>query len=72
MLLTYSPAFRVDESALTGESGDVEKDTEGAPFLQSGSKVLEGSGRMLVTAVGLNSQQGQIFGSLSGPSDGLR
>jgi hypothetical protein len=41
------------------------------------AQVLEGYGRMMVTAVGLNSAQGQILGSLGGgdrpdPSDGLR
>lgn len=41
------------------------------------AQVLEGYGRMMVTAVGLNSAQGQILGSISGaapsaPGDGLR
>ena len=41
-----------------------------APMMLSGSKVLEGYGRMLVTAVGLNSAQGRILGSLTeAPSD---
>ncbi len=40
-------------------------------------QVLEGYGRMMVTAVGLNSAQGQILGSLGGaapgaPGNGLR
>ena len=39
--------------------------------------MLKGYGRMMITAVGLNSAQGQILGSLGGaapgaPSDGLR
>ena len=39
--------------------------------------MLKGYGRMMVTAVGLNSAQGQILGSISGaapsaPGDGLR
>ena len=63
---------RVDESALTGESEDVLKDTDSDRFLRSGSRVLEGQGRLLVTAVGSNSQQGQIFGSLTDPTDTLR
>lgn len=63
---------RVDESALTGESEDVVKDSSTNPFLRSGSRVLEGQGRLVVTAVGSNSQQGQIFGSLSSPSNSLR
>jgi hypothetical protein len=46
-------------------------------LIRQTAQVLEGYGRMMVTAVGLNSAQGQILGSLSGgdrpdPSDGLR
>lgn len=65
-------ARRVDESALTGESEDLLKNTTSDRFLRSGSRVLEGQGRLLVTAVGSNSQQGQIFGSLTDPADSLR
>ena len=71
-LTRYFVFCRVDESALTGESEDVVKTAGKAPFLRSGSKVLEGQGRLLVTAVGTNSQQGQIFGALNAPSDGMR
>jgi len=63
---------RVDESALTGESEDVCKSVSSDPFLRSGSSILEGQGRILVTAVGRNSQQGQIFSSLTTPNSGLR
>ena len=56
----------MDESHLTGEADDRLKDTHQDPAGLSGSKVLQGSGRLLVTAVGLNSQQGIILGSLSG------
>ena len=55
----------MDESHLTGESGSVAKDPHKAPLALSGSRVLEGSGRMLVTAVGLESQQGIILNSLT-------
>ena len=57
---------RVDESHLTGESEDVFKDPQKHPAALSGSKILEGTGRRSVTAVGLNSQQGLILGSLTG------
>lgn len=64
---------RVDESHLTGESEDVFKDVHHDPAGLSGSKVLEGNGRMIVTAVGLRSQQGLILGSLTGrESDGMK
>lgn len=46
----------MDESHLTGESDDVPKDPRTRPSLLGGSKVLSGFGRMLVTAVGPNSQ----------------
>jgi magnesium-transporting ATPase (P-type) len=52
--------FRVDESALTGESDELRKSPTGDPVLLSGSKVMEGSGRMLVVAVGERSQQGIV------------
>lgn len=55
----------MDESHLTGESGSVSKDPKKAPLALSGSRVLEGEGRMLVTAVGLESQQGKILSSLT-------
>ena len=42
------------------------KDEQAAPILLSGSKVLEGYGRMVVTAVGTSSQQGIINQLVSG------
>ena len=60
----------MDESQLTGESDDVLKHARSAPMLLSGSHVLEGYGRALVTGVGLNSAQGRILGSLTEPADG--
>ena len=57
---------RLDESHLTGEADDVLKDTETAPVLFSGSRVLEGMGRCVIIAVGPNSAQGQISGMVAG------
>ena len=51
--------FVVDESPLTGESIPVKKSAS-APFLFSGCQVSEGSGIMLVTAVGPRSSGGKI------------
>ncbi|XP_068450254.1 plasma membrane calcium-transporting ATPase 2 isoform X6 [Clinocottus analis] len=53
--------LKIDESSLTGESDHVKKCVEKDPMLLSGTHVMEGSGRMLVTAVGVNSQTGIIF-----------
>ena len=64
-------ACRLDESQLTGESEDCVKDASGDPLLLSGSKVLEGNGRGLVIAVGLNSQAGIIAGLCQEPSDAM-
>lgn len=61
-----SAVYRLDESHLTGEAEDVLKDERAAPMLLSGSKVLEGYGRMVVTAVGTSSQQGIINNLVSG------
>ncbi|KAA0198336.1 Plasma membrane calcium-transporting ATPase [Fasciolopsis buskii] len=59
--------LKVDESSLTGESDQVRKSENKDPLLLSGTHVMEGSGKMLVTAVGPNSQVGIIFGLLSSP-----
>ncbi|XP_032378790.1 plasma membrane calcium-transporting ATPase 1 [Etheostoma spectabile] len=53
--------LKIDESALTGESDHVKKTVDKDPMLLSGTHVMEGSGKMLVTAVGVNSQTGIIF-----------
>jgi Ca2+-transporting ATPase len=49
----------IDESPLTGESIPVKKNPS-APFIFSGCQVSEGSGIMLVTAVGPRSSGGKI------------
>uniref|UniRef100_A0A2K6G1P3 Calcium-transporting ATPase n=1 Tax=Propithecus coquereli TaxID=379532 RepID=A0A2K6G1P3_PROCO len=53
--------LKLDESSLTGESDHVRKSADKDPMLLSGTHVMEGSGRMVVTAVGVNSQTGIIF-----------
>uniref|UniRef100_A0A6Q2XZL2 Calcium-transporting ATPase n=1 Tax=Esox lucius TaxID=8010 RepID=A0A6Q2XZL2_ESOLU len=56
--------LKIDESSLTGESDHVKKTLDRDPMLLSGTHVMEGSGKMLVTAVGENSQTGIIFALL--------
>ncbi|TRY56127.1 hypothetical protein DNTS_015252 [Danionella cerebrum] len=58
--------LKIDESSLTGESDHVKKTLDKDPILLSGTHVMEGSGKMLVTAVGVNSQTGIIFTLLGG------
>uniref|UniRef100_A0A8C9QRF3 Calcium-transporting ATPase n=1 Tax=Scleropages formosus TaxID=113540 RepID=A0A8C9QRF3_SCLFO len=61
--------LKIDESSLTGESDQVRKSLDKDPMLLSGTHVMEGSGRMVVTAVGLNSQTGIIFTLLGAGSE---
>ncbi|KAK1901267.1 Plasma membrane calcium-transporting ATPase 2, partial [Dissostichus eleginoides] len=62
--------LKIDESSLTGESDHVKKNTDKDPMLLSGTHVMEGSGRMVVTAVGVNSQTGIIMTLLgAGPEE---
>uniref|UniRef100_A0A8C2EU34 Calcium-transporting ATPase n=1 Tax=Cyprinus carpio TaxID=7962 RepID=A0A8C2EU34_CYPCA len=60
-ILIQGNDLKIDESSLTGESDHVRKSLEKDPMLLSGTHVMEGSGRMVVSAVGLNSQTGIIF-----------
>ncbi|CAI5695327.1 unnamed protein product [Oreochromis niloticus] len=53
--------LKVDESSITGESDHVKKKLDKDVMLLSGTHVMEGSGKMVVTAVGVNSQSGIIF-----------
>lgn len=63
-VIIQSNDLKVDESALTGESDHVKKGDVVDPMMLSGTHVMEGSGKMLVTAVGVNSQAGIIFALL--------
>uniref|UniRef100_A0A4W2FGX5 Calcium-transporting ATPase n=1 Tax=Bos indicus x Bos taurus TaxID=30522 RepID=A0A4W2FGX5_BOBOX len=60
-ILIQGNDLKIDESSLTGESDHVKKSLDKDPLLLSGTHVMEGSGRMVVTAVGINSQTGIIF-----------
>ncbi|XP_035257984.1 plasma membrane calcium-transporting ATPase 1-like isoform X2 [Anguilla anguilla] len=61
--------LKIDESSLTGESDHVKKVLDKDPMLLSGTHVMEGSGKMVVTAVGVNSQTGIIFTLLGAGED---
>lgn len=67
-ILIQGNDLKLDESSLTGESDQVRKSLDKDPMLLSGTHVMEGSGRMVVSAVGLNSQTGIIF-TLLGSSE---
>ncbi|XP_076362615.1 plasma membrane calcium-transporting ATPase 2-like isoform X3 [Tachypleus tridentatus] len=67
-IIIQSNDLKVDESSLTGESDHVKKGELHDPLLFSGTHVMEGSGKMMVTAVGINSQAGIIFTLLGAAS----
>lgn len=58
----------VDESSMTGESEPL-KVNEDNSFLLSGTKVQDGSGLMLVTGVGMNTEWGHLMATLSEGGD---
>ncbi|RYQ80929.1 hypothetical protein Ahy_Scaffold1g106997 isoform A [Arachis hypogaea] len=58
----------IDESSLTGESEPVMVNSE-YPFLLSGTKVQDGSCKMLVTTVGMRTQWGKLMATLSEGGD---
>ncbi|XP_046853514.1 plasma membrane calcium-transporting ATPase 1-like [Xenia sp. Carnegie-2017] len=67
-LLVQNNDLKIDESSLTGES-DLVRKGDANPFILSGTKVMEGSGKMIVTAVGINSRSGQILKLLVSGAD---
>ncbi|KAK4754923.1 hypothetical protein SAY87_008680 [Trapa incisa] len=63
-VLISGHSLAIDESSMTGESKIVHKDSK-RPFLMSGCKVADGSGTMLVTSVGINTEWGLLMASIS-------
>ena len=59
----------IDEASLTGESDPVKKDPEADPWVRSGTTVNEGSGHMLVAAVGVNSEWGKTMALVAEAGD---
>nr|CCA14985.1 plasma membrane calcium ATPase putative [Albugo laibachii Nc14] len=64
-IVFHEKELKIDESAMTGES-DLLTKNEANPYLFSGTKVMEGFGRMLVVCVGANSQSGIIKTLITG------
>ncbi|KAF2588128.1 hypothetical protein F2Q70_00041400 [Brassica cretica] len=58
----------IDESSLTGESEPVMVNAQN-PFLLSGTKVQDGSCKMMVTTVGMRTQWGKLMATLSEGGD---
>lgn len=61
-------SVQIDESSLTGESEPVMV-TANNPFLLSGTKVQDGSCKMIVTTVGMRTQWGKLMATLSEGGD---
>ncbi|KAJ1350555.1 Plasma membrane calcium-transporting ATPase 3 [Parelaphostrongylus tenuis] len=68
-ILIQSNDLKIDESSLTGESDLIRKSFDHDPVLLSGTHAMEGSGRFVITAVGLNSQTGIIMSLLGATKD---
>ncbi|XP_057433537.1 calcium-transporting ATPase 8, plasma membrane-type-like [Lotus japonicus] len=63
-ILIAGHSLAIDESSMTGESKVAHKDSKD-PFLISGCKIADGSGTMLVTGVGINTEWGLLMASIS-------
>ncbi|WCJ42312.1 calcium-transporting ATPase putative [Euphorbia peplus] len=63
-ILVTGHSLAIDESSMTGESKIVYKNSR-EPFMMSGCKVADGSGSMLVTSVGINTEWGLLMASIS-------
>ena len=63
-----SQGLVIDEASLTGESDPIKKSAERDPWVRCGTQVSEGSGSMLVTAVGVHSEWGRTMALVVGES----
>nr|GLL43649.1 putative calcium-transporting ATPase 13, plasma membrane-type [Ipomoea trifida] len=67
-LLVEGHSLMVDESRMTGESDYVEINYDRNPFLKSGTEVVDGYGRFLVTSVGMNTEWGLMMSEITSDS----
>lgn len=58
-IIIQSSDLKLDESSLTGETDLIKKEIQ--DIILSGTHIMEGSGQLLVTSVGINSQTGIIM-----------
>ena len=59
----------IDEASLTGESDPIKKSRDEDPWCRSGTQVSEGSGRVLIVAVGPQSEWGRTLALVGGAGD---
>ncbi|KAG6524558.1 hypothetical protein ZIOFF_014471 [Zingiber officinale] len=67
-LYTSGYSLLIDASSLSGES-EPEYVSNGKPFLLAGTKVQDGSAKMLVTSVGMRTEWGKLMETLSQGGD---
>lgn len=67
-ILVSGYSLSIDESSLSGESEPVNVD-DNRPFLLAGTKVQDGSGKMLVLSVGMRTEWGRLMDTLSDGGD---
>ncbi|KAF8656713.1 hypothetical protein HU200_060504 [Digitaria exilis] len=63
-LYIHGYSLLIDESSLTGESDPVYI-SQDKPFILAGTKVQDGSAKMMVTAVGMRTEWGRLMSTLS-------
>ena len=68
-LVVESYGLVLDEASLTGESDPIKKGPEDDPWCRSGTQVSEGSGKLLVTAVGESSEWGKTIALVTSSGD---
>jgi len=68
-LVTESDDLKVDESSMTGETDTVKKNRDIDPWMLSGCQVMEGRGKLMVVAVGTETQWGKIKALVNKESD---
>uniref|UniRef100_A0A453KBT0 Calcium-transporting ATPase n=1 Tax=Aegilops tauschii subsp. strangulata TaxID=200361 RepID=A0A453KBT0_AEGTS len=63
-LFIHGYSLLIDESSLSGESEPVYT-SQDKPFILAGTKVQDGSAKMIVTAVGMRTEWGRLMSTLS-------
>ncbi|KAL7070981.1 hypothetical protein ACQ4LE_009717 [Meloidogyne hapla] len=71
-VLIGSCELKVDGASHNGSYDNTKKSVESDPTVFAGTNVMEGCGRILITAVGLNSQNGIILTLLRTTNDDLK
>ena len=67
--LFYNNDLVVDEASLTGENEPLKKRLDRDVFCRAGTQVTDGSGRILVVAVGEHTEWGHIFDLVTGETE---